>query len=110
MEKSTEVRRDVDNLKDDATSVMAELSEIARSLRETGKEWTKELRDELGNRIDRDVETIKRKLGEIEELSKEYLTSADRHVRTNPYYYIAGSLGLGVLIGKFFLRSSRNGE
>ncbi|MGE0172643.1 MAG: hypothetical protein AB7T49_07660 [Oligoflexales bacterium] len=108
MAKKNQFKKDVDSLRDDAAGVMEELSDIAKSLKETGKEWSKEIREEMGDRLDRDIETIKRKLNELEDQSREYLEMADEHVRTNPYYYIAGSMGLGVLLGKLLGRGARS--
>ena len=93
-------------LQQDASRVLKEISELSVRLREVGKEKMGEVSDDTVSMLKKQLSALQAQASNISEESKELLKSVDKSVRANPYTYILGALGLGLLLGKWF-RSRR---
>jgi ElaB/YqjD/DUF883 family membrane-anchored ribosome-binding protein len=102
MTKSTDgnaAAASVKTLEKDAATLMAELSRITEKLKTaagagaaTAEAGAAALADEL--------KALESRISLLSAESKKALTQLDQSVRTNPYLYILGALGLGFLLGK----------
>jgi ElaB/YqjD/DUF883 family membrane-anchored ribosome-binding protein len=89
----------IKSLEKDAAALMAELSRLSEKLKaaasagaDTAQAGASALADEL--------RTLESRVSVLSSESRKALTQLDQSVRTNPYLYILGALGLGFLLGK----------
>ncbi len=96
----------VSALQQDASRVLKEISELSVRLREVGKEKISEVSDDTVTMLKKQLSALQAQASNLSEDSKELLAGIDKNVRANPYSYIIGALGIGLLLGKLF-RSRR---
>ncbi len=95
-------------LKDEASKVMDDLSNLGKVLSEVGEEKTAEVREKADSYLTQEFERLHERINALSEKIAESTKVADKHVRANPYLYILGSLGLGFLLGKVMTPRSRD--
>lgn len=94
------LKSEIETLKEDASKLVSDMSSLSKTIGSVGKEKSGEMADEISKRAEIDLNTIKKRMHELEERGKEYSATVDAHVKQNPYLYILGFLGLGLLLGK----------
>lgn len=101
MSPKTEPTKDrVQTLQADAAKMLDDLSSISAKLKDVGKAKAEELSSEAVQQLHEQLKTLQDKLGTLSKDSGEVLAQIDKSVRANPYVYIAGALGVGLLLGK----------
>jgi len=108
MTSKTKTKNDVNVLRHEASKMMEDLAHLAEALAEVGEHKTDELKTALGDKYSKEIESLKERLEGISEKVTELAKSTNKHVHANPYLYILGSLGLGLLLGKFLAPRSRD--
>ncbi len=88
----------------DAEKMMQDLSALSAKLKAVGKAKAEELSSDAVSALNDQLKTLQDKLGGLTKDSEQIIGQLDKSVRANPYLYIAGALGLGLLLGKI-LRS-----
>ncbi len=101
MSPKTEPTKDrVQTLQADAAKMLDDLSAISSRLKDAGKSKAEELSGEAVTQLNEQLKVLQEKLGSLSKDSGEVLAQIDKSVRANPYLYIAGALGVGLLLGK----------
>ena len=90
----------VHGLEADAAKMMKELDGLVGKIRELGKTKPDELKDAAVTALTDQMKALQQKLGNLTEEHKETLGKIDKSVRANPYLFILGALGIGLLLGK----------
>lgn len=102
--KSEPTKERVETLQADAAKMLDDLSSLSAKLKAVGQAQAEEFGDDIIAQVHDQLKTLQDKLGSLTKDSEQLLSAVDKNVRANPYLYIAGALGLGVLLGKL-LRS-----
>lgn len=100
-------KEELESLRSEANRVVKDISTLSSSMAELGKNTSKDLSDKVNRKADAEMKMLRQRLESIEDKIKEYSQTVDGHVRSNPYLYIFGSLGLGALLGKLLTSKSR---
>lgn len=87
-------------LQEDATRVLREISDLSAKLRAIGKEKMTEVSDETVTLLKQSLADLEEKAATLNLESRKMLEGLDKKVRANPYMFILGALGIGVLLGK----------
>ena len=104
MATQMKLNNDFKMIQDEASKVIEDLSHLGRVLAEVGGEQSRAVKENFGEAIQEEIASLKSRIralnGQIVERSK----AADKHVHANPYPYMLGSLGMGLLLGKMLSR------
>lgn len=87
-------------LEADATTMMKELDGLVGKIKELSKVKPDEIKDATVAALNEQMKSLQEKFGTLTEDHKETIDKIDKTVRANPYMFILGALGLGVLLGK----------
>jgi ElaB/YqjD/DUF883 family membrane-anchored ribosome-binding protein len=87
-------------LEADASQVMRELAELSAQLKDVARDQVGELSKDAAAQLDEQLKGLQARVQALGADSQQLLATVDKSVRANPYLYIAGALGLGVLLGK----------
>ncbi len=98
--KSEPTKERVQTLQADAARMLDDLSELSAKLKDVGKAKAEELGNEAVAQWNEQLKTLQEKLSSLSKDSEQALAQVDKSVRANPYLYIIGALGLGLLLGK----------
>lgn len=98
--KTEPTKERVQTLQADAAKMLDDLSTISAKLKDVGKQKAEELSSEAVAQLQEQLKTLQEKLGTLSKDSEQVLQAIDKSVRANPYLYIAGALGVGILVGK----------
>jgi ElaB/YqjD/DUF883 family membrane-anchored ribosome-binding protein len=90
----------VDALQADAAKMLDDLSSLSAKLKEVGKAKAEELGGEAITQLNDQLKILQEKLGTLSKDSEQLLAQVDKSVKAHPYVYIAGALGLGIILGK----------
>jgi ElaB/YqjD/DUF883 family membrane-anchored ribosome-binding protein len=118
----TKLKKELGNLKDDASKVIADLSSLSERIATVGKDKSQDaiakgqdvlnevskviekdldaLRKRIGELEGEYIDTIKKKFGEFEEEYNKQKKVVAEHIKKNPYAYVLGAVGVGFLVGK----------
>ncbi len=100
-------KNDLNLLKAEASKIMDDLSQLGKVLTDVGEAKAGEVKQDMDKLLEQEFTAMKKRLeslsGQIAELAK----GVDQHVHANPYLYILGAVGLGLLLGKFVAPRSR---
>jgi ElaB/YqjD/DUF883 family membrane-anchored ribosome-binding protein len=91
---------EINGLEADATKMMKELDGLVGKIKELGAAKPDEMRDAAMKSLSDQLKSLQDRLGAFREENKETLAKIDQSVKANPYLYILGALGIGVLLGK----------
>jgi ElaB/YqjD/DUF883 family membrane-anchored ribosome-binding protein len=87
-------------LESDAAKMMQDLGQLSAKLKDIGKAKAGELSEEALAQLSEQIAALQGRVQTLGTDSKQLMDQIDKSVRANPYLYIAGALGLGVLLGK----------
>ncbi len=87
-------------LRKDAAQVVSDITHITEQFATSGANFSQEMKNELAAKLDGQMKAITLHLKELNENLKQASQKADVHVKTHPYAYILGALGLGFLLAK----------
>jgi ElaB/YqjD/DUF883 family membrane-anchored ribosome-binding protein len=87
-------------LRKDAAQMVQDLSELTGKLAETGKDFTGEIKDDLVQQLDKQLQELSTRMKSLGDEVKADSQKVDQHLREHPYGYILGAVGLGFLLGK----------
>ena len=90
----------VAGLEADAAKMMSELDGLMSKIRDLGNAKPGEVKEAAAAALKEQMRALQDKLGTLAKDHEETLAKIDKSVRANPYLYIVGALGLGVLLGK----------
>ena len=96
---STQAER-VAALKADAAKVMEDLGTLTKTLADLGKGKADDLSAETIAGMEKQLRAIQDRATTVVGEGRKSLQDLDQSVRANPYIYILGALGLGMLLGK----------
>lgn len=88
------------SLEADAAKMMKELDGLVGKIKDLGKQKPDEIKDAAVNALNEQMKALQDKLGALTKEHQETLDKIDKSVRANPYLFILGALGLGLLVGK----------
>jgi ElaB/YqjD/DUF883 family membrane-anchored ribosome-binding protein len=94
-------------LRKDASQMVEDLSTLTEKLAETGQEYSKEVKDQAMAKIEKEMQDLSLRMKAMSEDLKVAAEKVDTHVKSHPYAYILGGVGLGFLLGKIRV-SSKN--
>lgn len=101
MSPKTEPTKDrVQTLQADAARMLDDLSVLSAKLKDVGKAKAEELSGEAVAELNDQLKALREKMSTLSQDSEQILAQIDKSVRANPYLYIAGALGVGLLLGK----------
>lgn len=90
----------VKSLQKDASRVLQEISDLSSKLREVGASKLEEVSSETVAILQRQLAELEAKTAGLNIEGRKILGNLDKSVKANPYLYILGALGLGLLLGK----------
>jgi ElaB/YqjD/DUF883 family membrane-anchored ribosome-binding protein len=96
------VKEEINALKNDADKMVKDISKLSAELTEAGIEQAKAATGEVSKYIKLKMEQLRDKMGEANKLMSNYGNKIDHSVRSNPYAFIGGSIGIGWLLSKMF--------
>jgi ElaB/YqjD/DUF883 family membrane-anchored ribosome-binding protein len=91
----------VESLQADASRVLREISDLSAKLRDVSKEKMAEVSDETVSLLKQSLADLEERAASLNIEGRKLLGELDKKVRANPYMFILGALGLGVLLGKW---------
>lgn len=98
---------DIDSMKNDATKVIENLSTLSAQLTEVTKNEVEGMATDAYEKISHEIAAYRETLDGIKKNVQARLQTVDQTVKSNPYPFLLGSVGLGFIIGKL-IRSSNN--
>lgn len=98
--KSEPTKERVQTLQADAAKMLEDLSSLSNRLKEVGKAKAEDLGNEAVSQLNEQLKVLQEKMGSLSKDSEQLLSQIDKSVKANPYLYIAGALGLGIILGK----------
>lgn len=87
-------------LQKDASRVLQEISELSAKLREVGTSKIEEVSSETVAILQKQLADLEATTATLNVEGKKILGNLDKSVKANPYLWILGALGLGLLLGK----------
>ncbi len=99
---------DYSQLRNEASKLVDDISRLGKVLADVGESKSQEAKDDINEFITEEFASLKQRLEQISQKLAAQAKSTDQHVRTNPYLYILGALGLGFLLGKLGAPHSRD--
>lgn len=105
---SSSVNSDIKTLREDASRVVKDLSDLSQKASEIGKEKTTEVMDAVRTHIADDISLLKEQAEGLSMAAKRLIAQTDKSIKTKPYSYLIGSvvggIGLGLLAGRLMKR------
>jgi ElaB/YqjD/DUF883 family membrane-anchored ribosome-binding protein len=93
VEKLGHVETEAQKLQSDLQQLLTKIKSVSKATgTATGEATVQELSGQL--------EFLKKNLGQLSSQSTELVEQIDKNVRANPYLYILGAAGIGLLLGK----------
>lgn len=87
-------------LRKDAAQIVSDITQLTEQIASSGADLTKEIKGEMVGKLRAQMEAVSMHLKDLNENLKAASQKADTHVKTYPYAYILGALGLGFLLAK----------
>lgn len=101
--QSKKVIREIETLKADTSRVIKDLTLLTSALtEETGEDITKAA-ESVRVRTAEELKHIRQKLGALTNQTSETAKRAATHIRENPYPWLAGVIGVGLVFGALSL-------
>lgn len=91
---------EIDAMKKDATRVIENLSTLSSHLTEVTKNEVGEISGEAFAKITDQIQNYRETIDGIKENVQRSFKTVDKSVKSNPYPFIIGSVGLGYVMGK----------
>ena len=101
------VKEEINALKNDADKMVKDISKLSAELTEAGIEQAKAAGSEVSNYTKQKMGQLRDKMDEANKLVSSYGTKIDKSVRSNPYAFIGGSIGIGWLLSKMLNSKNR---
>ena len=98
---------DLKTIRNDASKVISDLSQLGKVLAEIGDEQAHSANSRISQAFEEEIVSLKNRLQLINNQIAETSKSADQHIHAHPYRYILGSLAVGMLLGKTMKRELR---
>jgi ElaB/YqjD/DUF883 family membrane-anchored ribosome-binding protein len=102
------VKDEVSTLRHDADTLIQDITKLSAMLSSAGLEAAEEKGSQIANSIQAQLTELRKRVAGLNEVMKEYSENMDHAVRSNPYTYLFGALGIGYLLGKLPLGNSRS--
>lgn len=93
VEKLGHVETEAQKLQSDLQQLLTKIKSVSKA---TGTATAETTVQELSGQL----EFLKKNLGQLSSQSTELVEQIDKNVRANPYLYILGAAGIGLLLGK----------
>ncbi len=93
----------VDNLghvETEAQKLQSDLQQLLTKIKTVSKTTGTATADATLQELSGQLEFLKKNLGQLSSQSTELVEQIDKNVRANPYLYILGAAGIGLLLGK----------
>lgn len=103
-------KADLNLLRNEASKVMDDLSNLGKVLAEVGEETSQDVKEDVKAVLERQISSLKDRITELNHKVAENARVVDRHVRANPYLYIISSMGVGFLMAKLIPSRSQSSE
>lgn len=103
---SNRISNEIDSMKKDATKVIENLSTLSTHLTEVTKNEVGDFASEAYNKISHEVAGYRDTLNSIKINVQRRLKDVDKSVKTNPYPFLVGSVGIGYIMGKLLRHRS----
>jgi|GEM_PF-6821488 ElaB/YqjD/DUF883 family membrane-anchored ribosome-binding protein len=87
-------------LRKDAAQIVSDITLLTEQIAASGAEMSKEIETEITAKLNEQMEAVTLHLKNLNDSIKIASQKADAHVKTHPYAYILGALGLGFLLAK----------
>ncbi len=94
----------IQNLREDASRVVKDLSNLSQRASEIGKERTSAVVGAVRDQIEEEVSMLKDRVETLNVAMKKMLGEADMGIKKYPYAFIVGGVGLGLLVGRLLKR------
>jgi len=101
------LKNEIETLREDASKIVSDISSLSKTMGSASKEKSQQIAESISKQAEEELKILRTRMRELEERSKKYAKVVDQHVKQNPYLYILGFLGMGVLLGKLLAPKSR---
>lgn len=95
----TDVRRDVDAIKDDLAVLRSDLSAVLKDLVSAGRAEAGEARERIEEAVRDRIEKLGDAAGRAADRTRDAIGSLEAHVEAKPLQSLATAFGLGLLVG-----------
>jgi ElaB/YqjD/DUF883 family membrane-anchored ribosome-binding protein len=95
------VKEEMSVLRNDADKIVKDISKLSAELAEAGIEQTKIATDEVSQYTKEKMQELRQRMLDAEKLMSTYSTKMEDAVKAHPYAFLAGTVGIGWIIGKF---------
>ena len=97
---SKSIKEDINELKESTVRLGRQLLEV------TGAAWTDsekygEIHNEMLAKVNRGVKEVREKIGDVASNAAEQSRKFQETIRRKPYLFLAGTLGVGIVLGRF---------
>jgi ElaB/YqjD/DUF883 family membrane-anchored ribosome-binding protein len=92
-------------IQEEASRVMADLSHLGKFLADVTKKESQNMKEDISGAIQEELHSLKKRIRTVNSQIIEQGKAADLKIHANPYPYILGSLGVGLLLGKMLPRT-----
>ena len=99
---------EIDSMKKDASKVIENLSNLSAHLTEVTKNEVGDIADDAFEKISHEIAGYRDTLDGIRKNVQSTLKSVDKSVKSNPYPFLVGSVGLGYVMGKLLRPASES--
>lgn len=97
---------EIEAMKKDASKVMENLSTLSSHISEAAKNEVNDITGDALQKISTEIAGYRETLDDIKQNVQRTLKSVDKSVKSNPYPFIVGSVGLGYVVGKLLRPAS----
>ncbi|MCC6677834.1 MAG: DUF883 family protein [Phycisphaerales bacterium] len=96
---STDIRRDVDAIKDDLASLRSDLTAVLKDVVAAGRTEAGEARERVEDAVRAKLEKIEAAAGRAVDRGRDAIGAIEAHVEEKPLQSLATAFGLGLLVG-----------
>lgn len=97
--QGSDIRRDVDAIKDDLAALRSDLSAVLKDVIAAGRTEAGEARERVEDAVRSKLEKLEEAAGHARDRARDAIGAIEAHVEEKPLQSLATAFGLGVLIG-----------
>lgn len=97
--RSTDVRRDVDAIREDLAVLRSDLSAALRDVIDAGRAEAGDARERLEEALRAKIEKLSDAADSVAERGRDAMDAIEAHVEEKPLQSLATAFGLGLLVG-----------
>ena len=94
------LKEDIDELKESTLKLGTQLEEVTREQMSYTKRNLSRFPQQIVSRLNQNMDQLREKVTELADDATEKSKAVDKTVHNKPYWFLAGALGVGMLLGR----------